>query len=195
MNNFRNEIFTFVEINDDWAPTDEESSRQRSMFYCQSVDAHIRQNLAQIIAKCKSGTMGAETQIGVQQRVDEWVLSNAVKDATSTCIHLSGLQQGGQNAPEWLNKFIFDSQQEADAIAPEPAAIDIIGARSHLDQDDLLNDLFEQLRTDFGISPNSEAADLLKEQLENSAGLARELLVLSLTQPAENLNRHLQMYQ
>lgn len=189
------DFFTFVQIPENWEPADGEGRHERALFLYHAVDGHIRLNLFRLIAKCKDGTLDKETQQGVRHNLNEWAVAAAIKEATCICIHRSFLEQGGEEVAGWLLDFVLLSYQEADAVCAQPDSADIIEKYEQIPVSDLIPVLIARLGKSFGIPARSEAQVLLQNLLESSAGIASELLLLSITQPLDSLSRHLQMYQ
>lgn len=186
--------FTFQQITDAHKPADDETVMKRSLFFCHSVHAHIRQNLANLVNRAKTGEFGLETRESVDKSLDDWTFGEALKELTSTAIHVTGLLQGGPKAPIWLIRFLFESQQETDSIFPEPSVQEIIERRGSMSPRDMLEDLVVNVSQLLGLPENSKARQSLRQQIENSQPFVNELLLFALTQPAETLNAHLAKY-
>ena len=187
--------FTLVQIIPDWQPADEHSKQQRAYFLYHAVEAQVRQNFGALIAKCKSGTLGKDVPQTVQQIINESLLDRLVKETDCVCIQQAFHEQEKLQAEPWLRDFIKTSLDEADAVAAEPGTESIFEKYRLNEPDTLIPDLFSSINESFGFDLQSPPAMMLQNLLESSAGLTRELLVLSLSQPVESLSRHLQMYE
>ena len=179
-----------IQITDDWNPNDEDAAVQRAIFFCHSLNGHLRQNLMLLVERCDAGEFGAD----VHADIEEWVFEEVVKEVTSTCIHLVGLDQGGANAPPWLINFLFESQQEADSICPEPPAMEVIEYRGMMAPVEMLENLDESVSSLLKISEVPAARLWLMDFFKFSRHFTNELLALCLSQPLESLSKHLRMY-
>lgn len=178
-----------LELSDAYKPEDEDLTIRRAIFFCHSLNGHLRQNMLRLIDRLNAGEFG-----DVQNEIEEWTFDQMIKEMTSSYVHLAGLDQGGASSPEWLTEFLFEAQQEADSICPEPAAIEIIEKRGAMTATEMLTDLDQFASQVLGISENEAAQNWLREFLAFSENFTSELLALCLSQPLEALSKHLQLY-
>lgn len=186
--------FVFQQITDAAKPPDEET-HHRAQFYCQAAFAHVRQNFNYVLTRCRGGEFGPEVKRAIEDNVDEWTFREALKEATGTCLHLSGWDQGGPKAPVWLIRFLFDCLKESDELGPEPTSLKIVEKRGSLAPEEMLQDLNSSICMLFGIGTETGAAAVLATQMRMSRGFFGELLLIALTQPDEALEAHLEMYE
>ncbi len=186
--------FVFQKITDALKPPDEET-HHRAQFYCQASFAHVRQNFNYVLNRCRSGEFGVEVKRAVDENVDEWTLREALKEATGTCLHLAGWDQGGPKAPVWLIRFLFDCLKESDELYPEPSSLKIVEKRGSLSPEEMLQDLNSSLCMLFGFEPDTAAGAVLATQMRLSRSLFGELLLVALSQPDDALEAHLEMYE
>lgn len=179
-----------IQITDLWKPEDEDAAIQRAIFFAHSLNGHLRQNLLRMIDRCEAGEFGNE----VHPEVEELSFDEAIKEIMSSLIYLVGFDQGGTSAPEWLNDFLFASQEEADSICPEPPAVEVIERRFAMNAEQMLDDIENAVSQTLGIAEFSDVKKWLREFLQFSQHYANELLALCLSQPIEALNKHMQMY-
>jgi len=187
--------FTLIQIPDDWEPVDEDRGQQRALFLCHAIDGHVRQNLVLLLSKCRDGAYGKSVQQSLQKQVNEWVLAAVIKQITCVSIHRAWLEQGGDEAPDWLLSFALVSQQETDEICAQPEASELIEGIEQLQFDEIIPALFDKTCQDLGFNGEDEASDFLCALILSTCDLTRELLLLSLSQPLDSLHRHLLMYQ
>lgn len=179
-----------IQITEEWKPEDEDMALQRAIFFCHSLNGHLRQNLLKLIDKCDAEDFGEK----ISAEVEESSFDEAVKEITSTYLHLVGLDQGGAKAPIWLIKFLFECQQEADSICPEPPAVEVIEKRGTMPAPEMLADLEESVSSLFGLRTYPRARKWMQEFFKFNQHFSNELLALCLSQPTEVLNKHLQIY-
>lgn len=179
-----------IQITDLWKPEDEDAAIQRAIFFAHSLNGHLRQNLLKTIDRCEAGDFGDD----VHPEVEELSFDEAIKEIMSSLIYLVGFDQGGTHAPEWLNDFLFASQEEADSICPEPPAVEIIERRFAMNAEQMIGDLENVVSEKLGITRFGNVRIWLREFLQFSQNFTNELLALCLSQPIEALNKHMQMY-
>lgn len=186
--------FVFQKIAESVKPPDEET-HHRAQFFCQAAFAHVRQNFNYVLNRCRSGEFGPDIKKSVDDNVDDEILQQALKEATGTCLHLSGWDQGGPKAPVWLIRFLFDCLKESDELYPNPSSLEIVEKRGSMPPEEMLSDLNGALCSLFGIDKSSGAAIVLATQMNMSRGFFGELLLIALTQPDDALEAHLEMYE
>lgn len=179
-----------IQITDLWKPEDEDDAIQRAIFFAHSLNGHLRQNLLRMIDRCDAGEFGTEAR----PEIEELAFDEAVKEITSSLIYLVGFDQGGTHAPQWLNDFLFASQEEADSICPEPPAVEVIERRWAMTADEMIGDIEKSVSSTLRIADFPEVRSWLREFLQFTHQYTNELLALCLSQPIEALNKHLQMY-
>lgn len=183
-----------TQIDGRFEPSDVDEGLTRALFLTHAVHAHWHKLLGIFLDKCRSGEFGQETSQVLAAGTSEENIALASKELVTASIHIAGLDQGGPNAPMWLIRLLFESQQESDEMLPEPFAADIIAELGEMELNSMLEAIAGAIAERFDLPAEDRIDDWLFRALESSRLFVSELLVFALSQPIEALQDHLSLY-
>lgn len=115
----------------------------------------------------------AVKKVGIQ-------IERALKTLTCTSIHLSGIESGGVENPEWFVNFLFRALLSADSKCTEPPAKSIIGTIGSYDSRAMACRAAEASLLELGVT-DQQAIENLGDAIHAADSLRLEILQLSLS--------------
>jgi len=115
-------------------------------------------------------------------------IERALKTLTCTSIHLSGIESGGAESPEWFVRFLFRALLSADSKCSEPTAKSIIKAVGSYKSHPMAWLAAEASLLELGIT-DRQAVENLGDSIHAAATLRLEILQMSLSGEKEILKQ------
>lgn len=182
-----------LRVDDRIRPKSEDDGLRRALFLCHSLHPYCAKQVRVFLKRCRDGEFGQEIEESVQGDVPDWQISEATKELATMSLHLTGIDQGALNAPQWLIEFLIEGLKEADELYPEPGAESIITAYADIEDAELEEALAGKLRATLGVPHDEAAHTAWRQVLETMKPYRNELLIFALTQPPDTLRQHLQL--
>ncbi len=172
-------------------PAQAEDQLRRALFYCHCLHQYSKRTLELLISRCDSGEFGLQIQEQVPLLSDSQ-LESSYKLLTCISLHMTGLDNSGETASDWLLEFFSDAASETDELFESPTAMSIIQKHGSWKRDRMIHDVANNVCEILKFSEGNEAFNQQLEQfLVETASYRSELLLFALSQPIEALRRHL----
>jgi hypothetical protein len=176
-------------------PQDLEESLKRALVYCHCLHAYSKRHIEALLTRVRAGEFGEGFNHIVESGISDYSFGKALKILTCISVHIVGLDRCGQNGPNWLIDFLFETLRETDNLFPDPGAEEIIQRHGSCLKGQMIHGIAIDACEALGLGAGEKSlapAAALEQSLSGAGPYLSELLVFALSQPFDALRNHLQ---
>jgi len=175
-------------------PQSEEEAVDRATYLACSLALNCADLVTGTLMRCRSGELGDSVRKASAKAFSQQEFAAAAKELTCIAIYASVLDQGADEAEEWLKDFLFLCLRVSDKIFTQPRARDIMLTHDTITTlPGICQDASTSACRSLGLGGMAkDVAVPMKDYLMLTRKYRCDLLLYALSQPVPVLSQHIQ---
>lgn len=173
-------------------PKSKNDEGSRARFLAHSIFARVKGYLKDSLDQSAGQANG---KLSSELRNTPTAMDEATKKLAVACIHLTGLERGGVENPEWFLDFIFSALRETDRMAPQPTARSLIQLHGEWVRPEIISGVADNALRSLNLRDSKEiVARHLIKMMDEDRTYRSELVDFALTEPLAVLEEHQMLF-